>query len=96
MYEITVNYSPVYHPQANGMAEATNKTIVGNMRRNLEDNKGAWLEELPKVLWAQRTTKKRATHESPFALVFRMEAVLPTYARLPTLTTMVAENLEEN
>ena len=49
-----------------------------------------------KVLWAQRTTKKRATDESPFALVFGTEAVLPTKAGLPTLTTMVAENLEEN
>ena len=43
------------------MAEARNKAIVGNMRKNLEDKKGAWLEELPKVLWAQRTTKKRVT-----------------------------------
>jgi len=30
MYGIRVNYSPVYHPQANGMAEATNKAIVAN------------------------------------------------------------------
>ena len=73
-----------------------NKAIVGNMRRNLEDKKGAWLEELPKVLWAQRATKKRVTYESPFALVFGMEAVLSVEARLPTLTIMVAEDLEEN
>ena len=51
---------------------------------------------MPKVLWAQRTTKKRATDESPFALVFGTEAVLPTEAGLPTLTTLVAENIEEN
>ena len=96
MYGNMVNYSLVYHPQANGMAGVMNKAIVGNMRRNLEDKKGAWLEELPKVLWAQRATKKRATYESPFALVFGMEAVFPTEAGLPMLTTMVAENLEEN
>lgn len=35
MYRTRVNYSPVYHPQANGMAEATNKAIVGNMRRKI-------------------------------------------------------------
>ena len=52
IYGIKVNYSSVYHPQANGMVEATNKEVVGNMWRNLEDIKGAWLEELPKVLWA--------------------------------------------
>ena len=96
VYGITMNYSQVYHPQENGTVEATNKAIVKNMWRNLEDKKGAWLEELPKVLWAQRTMKNIETDESPFALVFRMEAVLSTKVALPTLTTMVVENLEEN
>ena len=40
--------------------------------------------------------KKRAMDESPFALVFRTKAVLPTEARLSSLTTMVAKNIEEN
>ena len=78
------------------MAEVTNKLIVGNLRRNLEEKLGAWLEELLKVVWAQLTTKKRATDESLFALVFGTETVLPTKARLPTLTTLVAENVEKN
>ena len=81
MYGIKLNYSLVYHPQANGMVEAIKKAIVGNIRRNLEDKKGAWLEELLKVLWAQRTTKKRSTDKSPFSLVFGTEAVLPTETR---------------
>ena len=72
------------------MAEATNKMIVCNIWRNLKDKKGGWLEELLKVLWAQRTTKKRQTDESPFALVFGTEAILPIEARLPTLTILVA------
>ncbi|KAL5570185.1 hypothetical protein UlMin_026760 [Ulmus minor] len=50
MYGIKINFSPVYHPQANGMAEATNKLIVGNLRRNFEERGGVWLEELPNVL----------------------------------------------
>ena len=78
------------------MVELTNKAIIGNIRRNQEDKKGVWLEELPKVLWAQRMTKNRATDESPFALVFGIEVVILTEAGLPTLTTLVAENVEEN
>ena len=31
MYGIRVNYSPMYHPKTNGMVEAINKVIVGNM-----------------------------------------------------------------
>ena len=49
-YGIRVNYSLVYYPQ-NGMAEATNKMVLGNIWRTLEDKKGVWLE-VPKVLWA--------------------------------------------
>ena len=78
------------------MAEATNKMIIGNIQRNLEDKKGRWPEELPKVLWAQRTTNKRAIDEFPFSLVFGTEAVLPTEARQPILMTLVVENVEEN
>ena len=48
MYEIKIKFSPVYHPQANGMTEATNKLIAGNLRRNLEERRWAWLKELLK------------------------------------------------
>ena len=47
MYNIKIIFAPMYHPQANGIAKA----IVANMRKNLEEKKGNWLEELPKVLW---------------------------------------------
>ena len=33
MYGIRVNYSLVYHPQANCMAEAMNKAVVGRSRQ---------------------------------------------------------------
>ena len=47
MYGIKVNYSPVY-PQANGMAKAMNKVIVGNMWRNLEDKKMSLVRRITK------------------------------------------------
>ena len=49
-----------------------------------------------KVLWAQRTKKKKLTYEIPFALVFEIKVVLPTKAGLTTLTTLVAEDIKEN
>ena len=93
---IRINFSPVYYPQANGMAEATNRVLVNNLKRRLEKEKGGWLEELPKVLWAQRTTRKEATGETPFSLVYGSEAVLPTEAGLPTAKTLVAEHEKRN
>ncbi|XP_024036260.1 uncharacterized protein LOC112096786 [Citrus clementina] len=38
---------------------------------------GAWVDELSGVLWAYRTTHKTATGETPFALAFGHEAVVP-------------------
>ena len=59
-----------------------------NLRRNLEDKRGAWLKELPKVLWAQRTTKKRAIDESPFALVYGADIVLLIEVEIPILESL--------
>ena len=39
---------------------------------------GAWVEELPSVLWSIRTTPNRSTGYTPFFLVYGAEAVLPT------------------
>ena len=36
------------------------------------------------------------TDESPFALVYGTNAVFPTEGRLPTITTLVAKDMEEN
>ena len=65
-------------PQTNGFVEATNKTIFKLLKKKLGDRKGDWADDLPKVLWAYRTTKKMATEESPYALTFGTEAVIPT------------------
>ena len=45
------------------------------------------MEELPGVLWAYRTTARKPTGISPFALTYWMEAVIPTEVGLPTIRT---------
>ena len=47
------------------------------MKTKLENLKGKWVEYLPEVLWAYRTTSKFVTRETPFALAFGIEAVAP-------------------
>ncbi|XP_019226659.1 PREDICTED: uncharacterized protein LOC109208090 [Nicotiana attenuata] len=53
--------SSPYHPSPNGQVESTNKVIIQNLKKRLEAGKGKWLEELPGVLWAYRTTAKSST-----------------------------------
>ena len=70
-------FSSPAHQQSNGQAEVTIRTLKAALKTKLEDLKGNWVEYLPKVLWAYRTTQKSATRETPFALSFGTEAVAP-------------------
>ncbi|KAL0854083.1 hypothetical protein Bca101_059235 [Brassica carinata] len=65
-------------PQCNGLAETINKTILDGLKKRLEAKKGRWAEELEGVIWSHRTTPRRATGETPFALVYGTECMIPT------------------
>ena len=75
-------YSSRAHPQSNGQAEVTIRTLKAALKTKLEDLKGKWVEYLPEVLWAYKTTRKSATQETPFTLAFATEAVAPVEVRL--------------
>jgi hypothetical protein len=49
--------------------------------RPLKRAAGAWVEELPSVLWSLRTTPNVSTGYTPFFLLFGAEAVLPSDVR---------------
>ncbi|XP_010677749.1 uncharacterized protein LOC104893351 [Beta vulgaris subsp. vulgaris] len=70
--------------QAKGQAESSNKVIINGIKRRLKAKKGKWAEELPKVLWANRTTPRGAIGRTPFSLVYGCEAVLPAEVAIPT------------
>ncbi|XP_058192044.1 uncharacterized protein LOC131309421 [Rhododendron vialii] len=84
---ITIQNSSVAYPQGNGQAEASNKTITRGLKRRLDRKLGKWVEELPHVLWAYRTTPRRSTGRTPFAMAYGMEAVLPLSTMIPTVRT---------
>nr|CCI55289.1 PH01B001G05.12 [Phyllostachys edulis] len=74
-------YASVAHPQSNRAAECANDQIIQGIKTRFFDQlvkrSGAWVQELPSVLWAVRMTASRATGETPFFLVFGAEAMLP-------------------
>ena len=75
-------YSSLTHPQSNGQAEVTIITLKAALKTKLQDLKRKWVEYLPKVLWAYRTTRRSATQETPFALAFGTKAVAPIEVEL--------------
>ena len=69
----------------NGQVEAVNKIIKLNLKMKLEECKGLWAEELPKVLWAYKMTSRTSTRETPFSLTYGVEAMILVEVRTPSL-----------
>lgn len=58
--------------------------LLNILKKGLEEHKGICVEELPNVLWANRTSVRTPTGETPFALVYGIEAVILAEVGLPT------------
>ena len=84
---ITNKYSTPAYPRGNEQAKTVNKVIVSELKKRLDDAKGRWVEELPHVLWAYRTTPRKSTGETPFSMSYGAEAVIPIETGFPTLRT---------
>ena len=74
--------------------EAINKIIKGILKKRLEERKGAWVDELPGVLWAYRTTQNISTGETPFSLAFGTDAVIPAEIGIPSHRTAYFDEAE--
>ncbi|XP_073294522.1 uncharacterized protein [Primulina huaijiensis] len=75
--KIIQSFTLVAYPQANGQTEVTNRIIVQALKARLHRKGKDWVEELPSILCAYRTTPRTATRETPYSLVYGSEAVLP-------------------
>ena len=82
-WKIRLTKSTPRYPQCNGQAETINKTVLDGLKKRLEAKKGRWAEELEGVLWSHRTTPRRATGETPFALVYGTECMIPAEVEFP-------------
>ena len=82
---IKLNYASVAPPQSNGQVEKANGLVCKGIKKRLftplRRAVGAWVEELPSVLWSLRTTPNRSTQYTPFFMVYGAEAVMPSDLR---------------
>jgi hypothetical protein len=74
-------FASMAHPMSNGQDERANAEIHRGLKTRtyycLKKHGANWVNELPSVLWGNRTTPSRATEETPFFLVYGAEACLP-------------------
>ncbi|KAK1653700.1 hypothetical protein QYE76_071505 [Lolium multiflorum] len=69
--------SSPYYAQANGQAEASNKSLIKLIKRKIDEHPRRWHEVLSEALWAYRMSCHGAIKTSPYHLVYGQEAVLP-------------------
>ncbi|XP_074377632.1 uncharacterized protein LOC141719150 [Apium graveolens] len=75
-WKIKKEFMAVYHLQSNGETEAINKIIKHTLNTKLEERKGNWPQELPKVLLSYSMTPRSTTGESPFMLTYGYKAMV--------------------
>ncbi|KAL0361941.1 UNVERIFIED_CONTAM: hypothetical protein Sradi_3878600 [Sesamum radiatum] len=81
-------FTSVGNPKANGQTEVSNRIILQNLKTKLGLHKRGWLDELPGVLWAYRTTTRTSTGETPFSLAYGSEALIPAEVTEPTIRVL--------
>ncbi|KAL0311201.1 UNVERIFIED_CONTAM: hypothetical protein Sangu_2414800 [Sesamum angustifolium] len=87
--------SSMYYAAANGLAEVFNKTLCNLLKKVVAKSKRDWHERIGEALWAYRTAVRTLTQATPYALVHRVEAVLPLEQRIPSLRMAIQEGLTE-
>jgi transposase InsO family protein len=98
---IKIKYASVAHPKSNGQVKKANGPVCASQKkrllRPLKRAAGAWVEELPSVLWSLRTTPNSSTGYTPFFLLFGAEAVLSTNIRYcaPRVVAYVKEDAQK-
>ncbi|GJZ39263.1 reverse transcriptase domain-containing protein [Tanacetum coccineum] len=88
---ITQRFDSVKHPQSNGLVERANRSLGEAINARLGEGNKNWMEELPHVLWAHRTTIKSSHSDTPFSLTYGTKAVIPAKIRMPTYRTAVVD-----
>ena len=51
--------------------------MLKGQKRRLEKAKGTRVDEVPRIVWAYHTTPQSTTKETPFSLVYGLDAMIP-------------------
>eukprot|EP00253_Pinus_taeda_P028811 PITA_28811 len=95
-YNISLGHSTAYHPQGNGLAESSNKSLVNIIKKLLEISKKGWHKKLINALWADRVSQKNSIGMSPFELVYGTDTVFPTSLAVPVVKLLQVAGSEED
>eukprot|EP00253_Pinus_taeda_P009607 PITA_09607 len=75
-HKIEHKTSTLYHPQANGQVEVTNRSLEEILTKVVSSSRKDWVDFLVEATWAYNTTWKTTTGFTPYELVYGKKALL--------------------
>jgi hypothetical protein len=85
MWGSRFRHSSPYHPQSNGLAERTNRTVIEKMSKAMSEYKQNWDKLLPYVLMQYRVGIIEKYNASPFMMLYGRKPQVPKdLLELPT------------
>ncbi|GJX96063.1 reverse transcriptase domain-containing protein [Tanacetum coccineum] len=92
MAEIGCNWARIGPSKSSQSLSIAHKWAVHlseGIKARIGRERAGWVDELPNVLWAHRTSLKQSNGETPFSLTYESEAVIPAEIGMPTHRTMM-------
>jgi hypothetical protein len=77
------------------MVEAFKKILETKLTKIFSVNSDDWDLRVPTVLWAYRTTCKKLTTQTPFNLVYGIEAIVPMEYLVPSLRIVLFTDMDD-
>ena len=86
------HFTSPYTPRSNGKTENFNKFLKDSIRKLCHEDKKAWDQVLPQILFAYRCCAHTSTGESPYTLVHGGVPVLPIHKQIKETTPCQGES----
>ena len=77
VFGIKHRFTTAYHPQANGLDERLNQTLINSLAKFAQENRNMWDDKLQEVVYAYNTAVQESTKHTPFEAMFGRVARLP-------------------
>ena len=91
-FNIEQHFTSPYTPRSNGKTENFNKFLKASIRKLCQEDKEAWDQVLPQILFAYRCCPHTSTGESPYTLVHGRDPVLPIHKLIKVTTPYRGES----